>query len=287
LRGCASIDWVFVVSNFEPHPFLGKSQNPAACARAAGPSACAQIITMPKQRFPAARIKRAIQADPDIGQVAKDTTVAVSAALELFLQDLLQAAAQAAGAASAGGSGDGNGDDPGSIAAAAAVSATGTIRPHHIKRAIFAHPRFDVLKDLVKDVAEPQQGEQDKKVNAMPRRAKTKRAGGGSRSPASKRTKGGGTLPFAGGVAVRSSQNKPGAAAAGVDATAAVAGEPPLPPRQQQHHPQPAVGLPRAASPGHAVPLHKPKSLALERAIKAIDRAVDDDEFADEDEFDD
>eukprot|EP01049_Picozoa_sp_SAG25_P021485 SAG25_NODE_7997_length_446_cov_1.374640_2_plen_29_part_01 len=29
------------------------------------------------------------------------------------------------------------------------------------------------------------------------------------------------------------------------------------------------------------MPLHKPKSLALERAIKAIDRAVDDDEFAD------
>lgn len=51
----------------------------------------------PKAReglFPLARIKRIMQVDKDIGQIAKDTPPVVSAVLQQYLKELMAAAAE-------------------------------------------------------------------------------------------------------------------------------------------------------------------------------------------------
>jgi hypothetical protein len=52
-------------------------------------------------RFPSARIKRIMQVDPDVGQIAKETPPVVSAVLEQYLSELIAAAADSARGAAA------------------------------------------------------------------------------------------------------------------------------------------------------------------------------------------
>lgn len=62
------------------------------------PQHCSLLMPPKSQdsgRFPAARIKRIMQADPDVGRIAKETPPVVSAVLEQYLADLLSAAAGA------------------------------------------------------------------------------------------------------------------------------------------------------------------------------------------------
>ena len=87
---------------------------------------------MTAPRFPAARLKKIIQMDEDVGRVEKLTPIALSKALELYLTDLLAAAAK-----ESGGSGT-------------------SVQPHHLRRAIDKDPKFDFLKDVVKDVPIPE-----------------------------------------------------------------------------------------------------------------------------------
>ena len=108
---------------------------------------------MPAPRFPSARIKKIMQLDEECGQVAKLTPVAVSAALECYLRDLLTATAAFAGN-------------------------TGTVHPYHLKKVIDGTPRFDSLKDVVKDVKMPseQKLKRDAALASVPARKRNKPA---------------------------------------------------------------------------------------------------------------
>ena len=120
------------------------------------------------ERFPAARIKRIMHSDPDVGQIAKDTPPVMSAVLEKFLSELLTAAALAApkykvrrrapcqrqpfatlaALCSAHAVAE--------VAVAGGVAGGGAvIKPAHIKAAVASDPKFDSLKDLGKGVPEP------------------------------------------------------------------------------------------------------------------------------------
>ena len=103
-------------------------------------------------RFSAARIKRIMQADPDVGQIAKDTPPVVSAVLEQYLKDLVSAAALATiGVRAPATSPNALFSWPTPFARCAAGGGK-MIKPSHLKAAVAADPRFDSLKDLTKDI---------------------------------------------------------------------------------------------------------------------------------------
>lgn len=83
-------------------------------------------------RFPAARIKKIIQADEDVGKVAQGTPIVVSKALELFLTSLV---------------------------AACVVDAEGRgvkkLTAHGLKRTINSNPTFDFCQDIVAEIPDP------------------------------------------------------------------------------------------------------------------------------------
>eukprot|EP00240_Pyramimonas_obovata_P011607 CAMPEP_0118948498 /NCGR_PEP_ID=MMETSP1169-20130426/47942_1 /TAXON_ID=36882 /ORGANISM="Pyramimonas obovata, Strain CCMP722" /LENGTH=130 /DNA_ID=CAMNT_0006894943 /DNA_START=430 /DNA_END=819 /DNA_ORIENTATION=- len=80
----------------------------------------------------AARIKRIMQSDEDVGKISQATPVVMSKALELFLQDL---ADDAVGAAHKRGS--------------------RTINASFLKEAIMSNPNFDFMKDVVAAAPDP------------------------------------------------------------------------------------------------------------------------------------
>jgi histone H3/H4 len=79
-----------------------------------------------KTHFPAARIKKLMQSDEDIGKVAQATPVVVGRALEFFLASLVQAAAEEAKSAG-----------------------IKRVTAQHVKNAIKTNDSFDFLVDSV------------------------------------------------------------------------------------------------------------------------------------------
>eukprot|EP00899_Mesostigma_viride_P009501 jgi/Mesvir1/18552/Mv17069-RA.1 len=77
-------------------------------------------------RFPAARIKKIMQTDDEVGKIALATPVLISKSLELFLQDLCDKA----------------------VAVASARGAR-TLNSSHVKACILGESKFDFLTDLV------------------------------------------------------------------------------------------------------------------------------------------
>ena len=77
----------------------------------------------------AARIKRVMQSDEEVGKIVKTTPLVVAKALELFLTKLFKATADMA------------------LAHGARI-----IGPTHLKGAIQDNDEFDFLEDVVKDV---------------------------------------------------------------------------------------------------------------------------------------
>ncbi|KAI9355421.1 histone-fold-containing protein [Zopfochytrium polystomum] len=86
-----------------------------------------------KSRFPAARIKKIMRSDDEVGKVAQATPVLVSKALELFIQALVEDACK-------------------ETIARGAKKLTSS----HLKVAINTNPKFDFLKDLVANVPDLQ-----------------------------------------------------------------------------------------------------------------------------------
>lgn len=79
-----------------------------------------------KTHFPAARIKKLMQSDEDIGKVAQATPVVVGRALEFFLANLVQASAEQA-----------------------KISGTKRVTAQHVKSAIQSDDKFDFLVDTI------------------------------------------------------------------------------------------------------------------------------------------
>eukprot|EP01125_Pyxidicula_operculata_P022506 TRINITY_DN922_c0_g1_i2.p1 TRINITY_DN922_c0_g1~~TRINITY_DN922_c0_g1_i2.p1 ORF type:complete len:121 (+),score=10.59 TRINITY_DN922_c0_g1_i2:389-751(+) len=82
-----------------------------------------------KCRFPVARIKKIMQADDEVGKIAKDTPVLVSKALELFVTQLITQSADLS-----------------------VTKNSNSIHPCYIKQCINKNDMWDFLKDVVESV---------------------------------------------------------------------------------------------------------------------------------------
>eukprot|EP00698_Gefionella_okellyi_P023858 TRINITY_DN8269_c0_g1_i1.p1 TRINITY_DN8269_c0_g1~~TRINITY_DN8269_c0_g1_i1.p1 ORF type:complete len:191 (-),score=46.28 TRINITY_DN8269_c0_g1_i1:60-632(-) len=100
--------------------------------------------------FPQARIKKIMQTDEEVGKIASLTTVVMSAAIEIFLEDFVQQAAHVA--SKRGGA---------------------TLQTGHVKEAVMADKRLDFLQDKVQFVPDlPASTESEAKPKAKRLRAK-------------------------------------------------------------------------------------------------------------------
>ena len=88
-----------------------------------------------KPRFPAARLKKMMQSDDDVGRIAPGVMPLVSQSIELFVTDLLQKSAAAATAEN--------------------ESTTKTITAAHLKQCVESEPLFDFLKTTVRATHAP------------------------------------------------------------------------------------------------------------------------------------
>jgi len=130
--------------------------------------------------FPAARIKRIMQQDDDIGKVAGASPLVTSKAVELFLQDLVLA-----------------------MENEARQKGTRKVNMYHVKRAVANTPSLDFLKDLVSTIPDPSGAdEEDGGAAAAPKQRKP-------RGPSTKRAEQG----DAAGSSGASSSSRNGAAA--------------------------------------------------------------------------
>mmetsp|Transcript_14006 Transcript_14006/g.37600 ORF Transcript_14006/g.37600 Transcript_14006/m.37600 type:complete len:203 (-) Transcript_14006:202-810(-) len=102
--------------------------------------------------FPAARIKKMMQADEDVGKIATGAPHLVAKALEVVLEDLIRSAA-----------------------AVAEERKARTISPQHMKHAIYAHEAFDFLHKIFEHVPvlEPESADQQPSA-AQARNARTR-----------------------------------------------------------------------------------------------------------------
>jgi len=94
-------------------------------------------------RFPLHKIKQIIQSDEDIGRVDSSVYVVVSAALELFLNDLVKKSAAIA-------------ENQGEI----------TLTPKHVKECVMKEELFDFLTESVEDVQETEQKKPAKRIRS-------------------------------------------------------------------------------------------------------------------------
>ncbi|KAH6560989.1 hypothetical protein BASA62_010152 [Batrachochytrium salamandrivorans] len=83
-------------------------------------------------KFPAARIKKIMRLDEDVGKVAQVTPLLISKALECFLQSMIEATLV----------------ETRSRNAKKMTSA-------HVKRTILSQEKFDFLKDIVEAIPDP------------------------------------------------------------------------------------------------------------------------------------
>jgi len=86
-------------------------------------------------KFPVARIKKIMQKDEEVGKVAQATPVAISKALELFLQAIVEHSSKVTQSRSAR-----------------------KVEPHHLKHAINTVEMLDFLKEIVENVPDPTNG---------------------------------------------------------------------------------------------------------------------------------
>jgi len=86
-------------------------------------------------KFPVARIKKIMQKDEEVGKVAQATPVAISKALELFLQAIVEHSSKVTQSRSAK-----------------------KVEPHHLKHAINTVEMLDFLKEIVENVPDPTNG---------------------------------------------------------------------------------------------------------------------------------
>ncbi|KAJ8326096.1 hypothetical protein BDV3_006184 [Batrachochytrium dendrobatidis] len=83
-------------------------------------------------KFPAARIKKIMRSDDDVGKVAQVTPLLISKALECFLSSMVEA----------------------TLVETKARNAK-KMTSAHVKRTIVSQEKFDFLKDLVENIADP------------------------------------------------------------------------------------------------------------------------------------
>ena len=110
----------------------------------------------PKNRtkFPAARIKKIMQSDEEVGKLAAAVPVLVSKALELFLQSLVEGVADKVRETVPVAATDQKDSTPGSpMTARARARSSFVCLPAHLKKCIETTERFDFLKDLVAEVS--------------------------------------------------------------------------------------------------------------------------------------
>jgi len=86
-------------------------------------------------KFPVARIKKIMQKDEEVGKVAQATPVAISKALELFLQAIVEHSSKVTQSRKAK-----------------------KVEPHHLKHAINTVEMLDFLKEIVENVPDPTNG---------------------------------------------------------------------------------------------------------------------------------
>jgi histone H3/H4 len=79
--------------------------------------------------FPVSKIKQIMQQDDDVGRIDSAVPVMMSKAVELFVRELVTAGADVA-------------DEQDSV----------TLNLSHIRRCVLQQPRFDFLKDIVKEI---------------------------------------------------------------------------------------------------------------------------------------
>ncbi|KAJ3232883.1 hypothetical protein HDU81_002628 [Chytriomyces hyalinus] len=89
-------------------------------------------------RFPAARIKKIMRSDEDVGKITQATPILVSCALELFLKSLV-----------------------GECVKEARQRSGKKLSPSHLKAAIANNEKFDFLKELVANVPDPTDNDED------------------------------------------------------------------------------------------------------------------------------
>lgn len=112
-----------------------------------------------KPRFSAAKIKRMMQEDDDVGRIASDVPPLMSQSIELFAADLIKKAA---------------------AIAAKDESARKTVTVEHIKQCVEAEPLFDFLKGTVNAAHVPP----PKRPRAAPKAAGSSSSGGGGAAAA-------------------------------------------------------------------------------------------------------
>ncbi|KAJ3307295.1 DR1-associated protein 1 (negative cofactor 2 alpha) [Kappamyces sp. JEL0829] len=107
-----------------------------------------------KTRIPAARIKRIMRTDDDVGKVAASTPVVIAKAIESFLAALVKqslAETQERGAKK--------------------------MTVSHVKKAVEADPKFDFLLDKVENIPDPQNDDGDKKARKPRKKKEVKEEG--------------------------------------------------------------------------------------------------------------
>ncbi|KAK9900069.1 hypothetical protein P389DRAFT_187175 [Cystobasidium minutum MCA 4210] len=102
--------------------------------------------------FPAARVKRIMQQDDDVGKVATASPIVMAKATELFLYEMLN-----------------------SIEREARAKSTKKVSMYHVKRAVENTPSLDFLKDLVSTIPDPSGADEEYESSE---KAPKKRAGG-------------------------------------------------------------------------------------------------------------